>query len=66
MTISGLEPSIRMTRATSAPPTRGFQYRVAEVGSLSAKAKMAMEIPVKRVFAIFTTNASFLRVVANL
>ena len=44
MTISGLEPSIRMTRATSAPPTRGIQYRVAEVGSLSARAKMATKL----------------------
>ena len=24
MTVSGLEPSIRIARATSAPPTRGF------------------------------------------
>ena len=33
--------------------------RVAEVGSLSLGAKMAMKIFVKRVFTIFTTNASF-------
>ena len=35
--------------------------RVAEVGCLSA-----IKIPVKRVFAIFATNASFLRVITNL
>ena len=40
--------------------------RVAEVGSLSARAKMAIRILVKRVVTIFTTNSSFLRVIANL
>ena len=40
--------------------------RVAELGSLSSGAKMALEIFVKRVFTIFATNASFLRVIANL
>ena len=40
--------------------------RMAEVGSLSSKAKLAMKIFVKRVFTIFATNASFLRVIANL
>ena len=40
--------------------------RVAEVGSLSARATMAMQIFVWRVFAIFATNASFLRIIANL
>ena len=40
--------------------------RVAEVGSLSARAKMATTIFVRRVFAIFATNASFLRAIANL
>ena len=40
--------------------------RVAEVGSLSARAKMATKVFVRRVFAIFATNASFLRVIANL
>ena len=40
--------------------------RVAELGSLSSGAKMAMRIFVKRVFTIFATNASFLRVIANL
>ena len=34
--------------------------RVAELGSLSSGAKMAMEIFVKRVFTIFASNASFL------
>ena len=42
------------------------EIRVAEVGSLSSGAKMAMEIFVNRVFTIFATNASFLRVIANL
>ena len=40
--------------------------RVAELGSLSSGAKMAMKIFVKRVFTIFATNASFLRVITNL
>ena len=40
--------------------------RVAELGSLSSGAKMAMKIFVKHVFTIFATNASFLRVNANL
>ena len=39
---------------------------VAELGSLSSGAKMAMKIFVKRVFTIFASNASFLRVIANL
>ena len=42
------------------------RIRVAEIGSLSSKAKMAMEIFVKREITIFATNASFLRVTANL
>ena len=40
--------------------------RAAELGSLSSGAKMAMKIFVKRVFTIFASNASFLRVIANL
>ena len=40
--------------------------RVAELGSLSSGAKMAMKIFVKRVFTIFASNASFLRIIANL
>ena len=45
----------------------GFSVcRVAELGSLSSGAKMAMKIFVKRVFTIFASNASFLRVIANL
>ena len=40
--------------------------RVAELSSLSSGAKMAMKIFVKRVFTIFASNASFLRVIANL
>ena len=39
---------------------------VAELGSLSSGAKMAMKIFVKRVFTILASNASFLRVIANL
>ena len=35
------------------------RVRVAEVGSLSSKAKMAIQIFVKRIFTIFATNASF-------
>ena len=40
--------------------------RVAELGSLSSMAKMAMKILVKCVFTIFATNALFLRIIANL
>ena len=40
--------------------------RVAELGSLSSGAKMAIKIFFKRIFTIFATNASFLRVIANL
>ena len=43
-----------------------FLIRVAELGNLSSGAKMAMKIFVKRVFTIFVSNASFLRVIANL
>ena len=39
---------------------------VAEVGSLSARAKMPTKIFVRRVFAIFATKPSFLRIIANL
>ena len=40
--------------------------RVAEVGSISARAKMTIKTFVKRVFTTFATNALFLRVIANL
>ena len=40
------------------------QGKVAELGSLSSGAKMAMKIFVKRIFTIFATNASC--VIANL
>ena len=43
-----------------------LHIRVAELGSLSSRAKMAMKIFVKRVFTIFASNALFLRVIANL
>ena len=39
---------------------------VAEVGSLTARAKMAIQFFVWRVFAVFATNAPFLRVIATL
>ena len=39
---------------------------MADVGSLSAKAKMAIKVFVRRVFAIFASIASFLRVIADL
>ena len=40
--------------------------RVAGLGRLSAGAKMAKKPFVKRVYTIFATNVSFLRVIANL
>ena len=40
--------------------------RMAELGSLWLGTKMVMKIFVKRVFTISATNASFLRVIANL
>ena len=40
--------------------------RVAELGSHLSGAKMAIKIFFKRIFTIFATNASFLRVFANL
>ena len=43
-----------------------YTLRVAELGSLSWGAKMAMQIFVKGVFTIFATNALFLHVMANL
>ena len=42
------------------------QSRVAELGSLSSGAKMAIKTFGKRVFIVFATNKSFLRVIANL
>ena len=36
------------------------QVRVAEVGSLSARTKRVINFFVRRVYAIFATNASFL------
>ena len=42
------------------------QHSVAELGSLSSGAKIAMQIFVKRVFTIFATNAWFLRIITNL
>ena len=52
--------------STLASRFQSFGTRVAELGSLSSGAKMAMKIFVKRVFTIFASNASFLRVIANL
>ena len=40
------------------------QHRVAEVGSLSASAKMATNFFVRRLVAIFARNASFLPLIA--
>ena len=48
------------------PGLRLGDSRVAELGSLSSGAKRAMKIFVKHVFTIFASNASFLRVIANL
>ena len=39
-----------------------METRVAELGSISSGAKMAMKIFAKWVFTIFASNASFLRV----
>ena len=44
----------------------GDDDRVAGLGRLSAGAKMAMKPFVERVFTIFATNASVLRVIVNL
>ena len=47
---------------TAWPPSKqpaSINNRVAELGSLSSGAKMAMKIFVKRVFIIFAANASF-------
>ena len=43
-----------------------YRVRVAEVGSLSAEVKMATKVFVRRVYAIFATDSSFLRAIANL
>ena len=40
--------------------------RVAKVGSISARAKMAIQIFVKHIFTIYVTNVSFLHILANL
>ena len=40
--------------------------RLAEVGSLSARSKIAAKIFTKHIFTIFAKNASFLHVIANL
>ena len=46
-------------------PSHIWDNRVAEVGSLSARVKMATKVFVRCIFAIFATNASLLRVIAN-
>ena len=58
-------PSNNSHRWDEKPPTASW-CRVAEVGSLSARAKMGTKVFVRPVFAIFAKNASFLRVIANL
>ena len=40
--------------------------RVAELGSLSARAKIATTVFVRHILAVLATNALFLRVIANL
>ena len=42
------------------------ETRMAEVGSLSARANMVIKIFIWRIYAIFATNPMFLRVIANL
>ena len=58
---SALESQRRNIKSPIYLPTR-----VAELGSLSSGAKMAMKIFVKPVFIFFASNALFLRIVANL
>ena len=41
------------------------KLKLAEVGSISARAKMTIKTFVKRVITIFATNALFLRVIAR-
>ena len=43
-----------------------IEFRMAEVGSLSARAKIATKVFVRCVFGNFATKALFLPVVANL
>ena len=43
-----------------------LKARVAEVGSLSARAKVAIKFFLKCVFTIFATNASVWHIIANL
>ena len=53
------------TPSTSAGLFPLFRGRVAEHGSLSSVAKMAMKIFIKSIFTIFATNVSFLHVISN-
>ena len=55
----------RQVRLPIESPENFSSTRVAGLGRLSAGAKMAMKPFVKRVFTIFATNASFLRVISN-
>ena len=57
---------LHLTPKYDIPQNMMLRHRVAELGSLSSGAKMAMKIFVKHVFTIFASNASFLRVIANL
>ena len=57
---------LHLTPKYDIPQNMMLRHRVAELGSLSSGAKMAIKIFVKRVFKIFASNASFLRVIANL
>ena len=60
----GLLPLV-INLKTANPKVTFMPTRVAGLGRLSAGAKMAMKPFVKRVFTIFATNASFLRVISN-
>ena len=59
-------PSVTAASSAAYAGTAGtIRARVAGLGRLSAGAKMAMKPFVKRLFTIFATNASFLRVISN-
>ena len=70
MLVSGLltlfNPALFRSYREGLPKKVAVLFRVAELGGLSSGTKMAMKIFVMRVFTIFATNASFLRIIANL
>ena len=62
-----LNKDLRLLKQNKKTTRQSSQYgRVAELGSLSSGAKIAMKIFVKRVFTIFASNVSFLHVIAYL